>query len=73
MPFIDTTVIRRHPPIESALVTVDKNSNDEVITIVGKHFCRYVRIVAKNYGVIPDGEPGGGNKSWLFIDEIEID
>ena len=72
LPFIDSTVIRKHPPIESVLVTVDKNSNNEEIIVAGNHKCRYVRIVARNHGMIPDGEPGGGNKSWLFIDEIEI-
>ena len=72
MPVIDSTVIRKHPLIESVLVTVDKNSNNEVIIVAGNHKCRYVRIVARNNGMIPDGEPGGGNKSWLFIDEIEI-
>jgi hexosaminidase len=34
---------------------------------------KYVKIVVKNYGIIPDGKPGAGNPSWLFIDEISID
>lgn len=34
--------------------------------------CRYVRVQAKNYGVIPNGNAGSGNKAWLFSDEIEI-
>lgn len=34
---------------------------------------RYVKIVAKNTPVIPDGKPGAGNPAWLFIDEITID
>jgi hexosaminidase len=33
---------------------------------------RYVRIVAQNYGKLPDNHPGKGNPSWLFIDEIGI-
>jgi len=33
---------------------------------------RYVRIVAQNYGKLPDNHPGNGNPSWLFIDEIGI-
>jgi hexosaminidase len=33
---------------------------------------RYVKVQAKNYGVIPEGNPGAGNKSWLFVDEIQI-
>lgn len=33
---------------------------------------RYVKVVVKNWGDIPAGEPGAGNKAWLFVDEIEI-
>ncbi len=34
---------------------------------------RYVRIIAKNPGKIPDGNQGAGEDSWLFFDEILID
>jgi len=34
--------------------------------------CRYIKVFAKNSGVIPAGKQGAGNKSWLFTDEIEI-
>ena len=33
---------------------------------------RYVKIVVKNWGKIPAGNPGENSKAWLFIDEIEI-
>lgn len=33
---------------------------------------RYVKVIVKNWGDIPAGEPGAGNKAWLFVDEIEI-
>jgi hexosaminidase len=33
---------------------------------------RYVKIVVKNWGEIKAGNPGAGNKAWLFVDEIEI-
>jgi hexosaminidase len=33
---------------------------------------RYIRVVATNHGVIPDGQPGAGNRSWLFADEIQV-
>lgn len=33
---------------------------------------RFVKVVVKNWGDIPAGEPGAGNKAWLFVDEIEI-
>lgn len=33
---------------------------------------RYMKVVVKNWGDIPQGNPGAGNKAWLFVDEIEI-
>lgn len=33
---------------------------------------RYIRLFAKNTGIIPTGNPGSGNPAWLFVDEIEI-
>lgn len=33
---------------------------------------RYVKVIATNYGLIPDGKPGAGNKAWLFADEIQV-
>jgi hexosaminidase len=37
-----------------------------------KQWSRYIRVAAKNYGLIPDGKPGGGNKAWLFADEVQV-
>jgi hexosaminidase len=34
---------------------------------------RYAKIIAKNYGKIPDGQAGEGNNAWLFVDEIQAD
>ncbi|MFN2457287.1 MAG: family 20 glycosylhydrolase [Chitinophagaceae bacterium] len=33
---------------------------------------RYLKVAVKNFGEIPDGKPGAGNKGWLFADEIEV-
>ncbi len=33
---------------------------------------RFIKILLKSYGTIPEGKPGAGNKAWLFVDEIEI-
>lgn len=38
-----------------------------------KHSARFARITANNFGVIPEGLPGAGNRAWLFVDEILID
>jgi hexosaminidase len=32
----------------------------------------YVKIIATNFGNIPSGKPGAGEKAWLFCDEIQI-
>ncbi len=32
-----------------------------------------LRIVAHNYGEIPEGQPGAGYKPWLFVDEIIVE
>jgi len=37
-----------------------------------KESSRFIKLVAKNYGLIPDGKPGAGNKAWLFADEIQV-
>lgn len=37
-----------------------------------KQSSRYIKVLAKNYGPIPDGKPGAGNKAWLFADEVQV-
>jgi hexosaminidase len=34
---------------------------------------RYIKMVMKNYGIIPSGMDGAGNKAWMFVDEIILD
>ena len=34
---------------------------------------RYVKMIAKNFGLCPDWHLGAGGKSWIFIDEITIE
>jgi hexosaminidase len=33
---------------------------------------RFIKVVVKNWGEIPAGNPGAGTKAWLLVDEIEI-
>ena len=33
---------------------------------------RFVKINVQNYGTIPEGKQGAGNKAWTFIDEIIV-
>ena len=34
---------------------------------------RYLKIIAKNYGAIPTGNPGEGSPAWLFADEVTVE
>jgi hexosaminidase len=72
IPYIDTTIITRHPPLET--ITVDVNPDDDInkIEIKKEKFCRYIQVKVKNYGIIPSGKSGAGNPAWLFVDEIEV-
>ena len=45
----------------------------EITFIFKKSKARYIKILAKNPGKIAEGNPGAGEDSWLFFDEILID
>lgn len=32
----------------------------------------FIKVIVKNFGDIPEGNPGAGKKAWLFVDEIEV-
>ena len=57
-----------------------KNSNDKIIEIESKVIkvedfkmkVRKVTLKVTNYGTIPEGKQGAGNKAWTFIDEIIV-
>ena len=34
---------------------------------------RYLKIIAKNHGIIEEGAPGSGHPAWLFVDEIVVE
>ena len=34
---------------------------------------RYIKVLAKNYGVIPEWHLGAGGTAWLFLDEITVE
>ena len=60
----------------SSLGKTDKftvmNDGNGTMTVKGTNTGKFVRVLVKNLGVIPEGNSGAGNKAWLFIDEIEI-
>jgi hexosaminidase len=73
MPYIDTTVITKHPPIVSLFHKVNDNNNVQVLKLTEPKTCRYLRVRAKNFGTIQAGQPGEGKQAWLFVDEIEVE
>ena len=50
------------------------NSNQLLVNFdyTGKTKAKKVKLRIKNYGTIPQGKQGAGNKAWTFIDEIII-
>ncbi len=34
---------------------------------------RFLKIKATNFGIIPDGAQGAGNRAWLFLDEVVVE
>ncbi len=55
------------------IVTPIGTKGDLTMTVNQKAInARYIKIVAGNYGKIPDGREGGGHMAWLFLDEIEV-
>ncbi len=55
--------------IEAKTGTGNGSMTVEVLTVDP---VRYIKVVIKNKGKIPEGSPGAGNKPWLFVDEIEV-
>ena len=47
--------------------TINISANNHPLTT------RFVKVIVKNFGAIPAGQPGAGHPAWLFVDEIEVD
>jgi hexosaminidase len=56
-----------------ASVDVQQQTGNIRIEIPAGYNCRYIKVLAKNLGNIPAGNPGGGTPAWLFADEIEVE
>ncbi len=69
---VDSSVITRHQPQELYTHKVMDENNTQAIMLPKPVSCRYIRLYAKNKGIIPLGNPGSGHPAWLFADEIEI-
>ena len=68
-----TDEIIKSAPKATKIIDAVKDKGSKTIVIESKQHCRYIHIIARNYGTIPSGHPGAGNPAWLFADEIEVD
>ena len=59
-------MFKEAPPKEDRFTTLRfAGENEQVET-------RFVKVFAKNFGTIPEGQPGAGSRAWLFVDEIQV-
>jgi len=58
---------------QSANVVYESYNMGNITVNFANTNCRYIRVLAKNYGMIEEGKQGAGNKSWTFVSEIQID
>ncbi len=47
--------------------------NGQISLDCDKKNIQFVKVTVENFGTIPDGQPGAGNKAWLFADEITVE
>ncbi len=50
-----------------------QKSNGQITVNCTKKNIQFVKVSVENFGIIPDGQPGAGNKAWLFADEIIVE
>ena len=62
----------KYRPVETFSRIIMDEDNVIVVELDKPKSGRYIRVVAKNIGIIPSGKPGAGNPAWLFVDEIEV-
>ncbi len=60
-------------------IIVDSSSKNNIINVeidlsdFDELNIQYINITIPNFGIIPEGKQGAGNKAWTFIDEIIIE
>ena len=62
----------RIPKTNNILVDFTYDLNKQQIKENGFQV-KEIKIIIPNYGIIPEGKQGAGNKAWTFIDEIIIE
>ena len=64
---------KNYTPVQELEITKPTNVYQLIeLKLKEKLVSSHVRIVAKNYGLIPQAQPGSGHGAWLFIGEVRI-
>jgi hexosaminidase len=50
-----------------------QKSKGQITLDCNKRNIQFVKVTVENFGTIPEGQPGAGNKAWLFADEIIVE
>ncbi|MBN8675191.1 MAG: hypothetical protein J0L56_13730, partial [Chitinophagales bacterium] len=53
-------------------VTATASGNGTITVNCNNTLTSFIKVIVKNFGNIPEGNPGSGKKAWLFVDEIEV-
>lgn len=53
-------------------VTATPSGNGTITVNCNNTHTSFIKVIVKNFGDIPEGNPGAGKKAWLFVDEIEV-
>ncbi|MFT5284145.1 MAG: putative alpha-1,2-mannosidase [Planctomycetota bacterium] len=59
--------------VENEIALDDETGVHQLSAKLGGVEARYVRIVARTLGIIPDWHIGRGNPTWIFADEVTIE
>ena len=54
-------------------VLSSEKTSREFVGEINPQKARYVKVVAENIKVCPEGHIGAGDKAWLFVDEISVE
>ncbi|MBP6618717.1 MAG: family 20 glycosylhydrolase [Leadbetterella sp.] len=68
----DNKTFKSIKKLELATAVKTENFVQQLNIAVGNNNARYLKVVAENYGKLPEGHPGKGSPSWLFVDEVSV-
>ena len=65
---------KNYKPFGQMNVTGNKTEGAHIqdLEVKGKANARYVKIVIKNYGKLPEWHLSAGEQAWLFVDEVWV-